>query len=111
MLDLREAGAFKQHLRDLLVQTKAFASQDDADQFAGDAAQKRANEQVCSLYSWAFLGRMWRVEGEGIVDMHAGGQSCGCYVLSHHPSLHDRALRGLLSNTRKVVGLIEGMWG
>ena len=47
MLDLREAGAFKQHLRDLLVQTKAFASQDDADQFAGDAAQKRANEQAC----------------------------------------------------------------
>ena len=47
MLDLREAGAFKQHLRDLLVQTKAFASQDDADQFAGDAAQKRAKEQAC----------------------------------------------------------------
>ena len=46
MLELRDFQAFKGHLRDLLVQTKAFASQDDADQFAGDAAQKRAAEQV-----------------------------------------------------------------
>ena len=55
MLELRDFQAFKEHLRDLLVQTKAFASEDDADQFAGAAAEKRATEQVLPRPSLAAL--------------------------------------------------------
>ena len=41
MFELQEFSAFKQHLRDFLVQTKSFASQDNADLFAEEVAQQR----------------------------------------------------------------------
>lgn len=44
MLALREFGPFKEHLRDFLVQTKQFASQDNADLFAEEAARAAAAE-------------------------------------------------------------------
>ena len=39
MFALRDFGAFKEHLRDFLVQTKSFASQDNADLFAEEATR------------------------------------------------------------------------
>ena len=39
MFALRDFGAFKEHLRDFLVQTKSFASQDNADLFAEEAGR------------------------------------------------------------------------
>lgn len=44
MCALREYAAFKEHLRDFLVQTKQFASQDNADLFAEEAARTAAAE-------------------------------------------------------------------
>jgi exportin-1 len=45
MFALREFGPFKEHLRDFLVQTKQFASQDNADLFAEEAARAAAAER------------------------------------------------------------------
>jgi exportin-1 len=49
MFELKDFGAFKHHLRDFLVQTKQFASQDNADLFAEEVqkevAAQRASEQ------------------------------------------------------------------
>ena len=39
MFQYKEFAAFKQHLRDFLVQTKAFASQDNTALFADEQAQ------------------------------------------------------------------------
>ena len=39
MFEHKDFAAFKQHLRDFLVQTKAFASQDNAALFADEQAQ------------------------------------------------------------------------
>ena len=47
MFQYKEFAAFKQHLRDFLVQTKAFASQDNTALFADEQAQLK---EVC-LYS------------------------------------------------------------
>lgn len=41
MLELQDNAAFKDHLRDFLVQTKSFSSQDNADLFADEAAAAR----------------------------------------------------------------------
>ena len=41
MFELKEDSAFKQHLRDFLVQTKSFADKNNADLFAEEAAQQR----------------------------------------------------------------------
>lgn len=41
MFELKDFSAFKHHLRDFLVQTKQFASQDNADLFAEEVAQQR----------------------------------------------------------------------
>lgn len=41
MFELREDSAFKQHLRDFLVQTKSFADKNNADLFAEEAAAQR----------------------------------------------------------------------
>lgn len=41
MFDMREFPAFKSHLRDFLVQTKQFASQDNAELFAEEVAAQR----------------------------------------------------------------------
>mmetsp|Transcript_13459 Transcript_13459/g.38211 ORF Transcript_13459/g.38211 Transcript_13459/m.38211 type:complete len:1071 (+) Transcript_13459:123-3335(+) len=45
MFDLKDHSAFKNHLRDFLVQTKQFASQDNADLYAEEAAAKAAAER------------------------------------------------------------------
>ncbi|KAK9807779.1 hypothetical protein WJX72_008954 [[Myrmecia] bisecta] len=45
MFELKDFSAFKQHLRDFLVQTKTFASQDNADLFAEELAQQREAER------------------------------------------------------------------
>lgn len=51
MLELQDNAAFKDHLRDFLVQTKSFSSQDNADLFADEAAAAReVNYAVCSIY-------------------------------------------------------------
>ena len=44
MFELQDHAAFKDHLRDFLVQTKSFSSQDNADLFADEAAAAR---EVC----------------------------------------------------------------
>ena len=41
MFELQDHAAFKDHLRDFLVQTKSFSSQDNADLFADEAAAAR----------------------------------------------------------------------
>jgi hypothetical protein len=41
MFELREYSAFKHHLRDLLVQAKGFASQDNAELFAEEVLQQQ----------------------------------------------------------------------
>ena len=41
MFELKEDSAFKQHLRDFLVQTKSFADKNNADLFAEEAAAQR----------------------------------------------------------------------
>lgn len=41
MFELQDNTAFKDHLRDFLVQTKSFSSQDNADLFADEAAAAR----------------------------------------------------------------------
>ncbi len=46
MFELKDFSAFKHHLRDFLVQTKQFASQDNADLFAEEVAQQR---EVCGV--------------------------------------------------------------
>ncbi|KAG1655478.1 hypothetical protein FOA52_008673 [Chlamydomonas sp. UWO 241] len=50
MFELKDFGAFKHHLRDFLVQTKQFASQDNAELFAEEVerevAAQRASEQT-----------------------------------------------------------------
>ncbi|KAK9798116.1 hypothetical protein WJX73_000475 [Symbiochloris irregularis] len=49
MIELRDATAFKNHLRDLLVQTKAFASEADADLFASDAARTAEQARLAAI--------------------------------------------------------------
>ncbi len=44
MFELKEDSAFKQHIRDFLVQTKSFADKNNADLFAEEAAAQR---EVC----------------------------------------------------------------
>ena len=39
MFEIKDGSAFKQHLRDFLVQTKAFAAQDNAGLFVDEQAQ------------------------------------------------------------------------
>ena len=41
MFQLKDDSAFKQHLRDFLVQTKSFADKNNADLYAEEAAQQR----------------------------------------------------------------------
>lgn len=45
MFDLKDHSMFKNHLRDFLVQTKQFASQDNAELYAEEAAAKAAAER------------------------------------------------------------------
>lgn len=44
MFELKDFAAFKQHLRDFLVQTKQFADENNADLYAEEAAQQ---QEVC----------------------------------------------------------------
>ena len=39
MFEIKDGSAFKQHLRDFLVQTKAFAAQDNTGLFVDEQAQ------------------------------------------------------------------------
>lgn len=48
MLELQDNAAFKDHLRDFLVQTKSFSSQDNADLFADEAAAAREVGPIAS---------------------------------------------------------------
>ena len=41
MFQLKDDAAFKQHLRDFLVQTKSFADKNNVDLYAEEAAQQR----------------------------------------------------------------------
>lgn len=49
MFELKEDSAFKQHLRDFLVQTKSFADKNNADLFAEEAAAQR-EVPTCHLF-------------------------------------------------------------
>ena len=54
MFELQDHAAFKDHLRDFLVQTKSFSSQDNADLFADEAAaarevQTQADCKICPM--------------------------------------------------------------
>ena len=46
MFDIREFQTFKHHLRDFLVQTKQFETQDNAELFAEEVAKTRREEQA-----------------------------------------------------------------
>lgn len=46
MFDIKEFQKFKHHLRDFLVQTKQFATQDNAELFAEEVARTRMEEQA-----------------------------------------------------------------
>jgi hypothetical protein len=48
MFELKEDSAFKQHLRDFLVQTKSFADKNNADLFAEEAAAQREVRPPCT---------------------------------------------------------------
>ena len=48
MFELKEDSAFKQHIRDFLVQTKSFADKNNADLFAEEAAAQREVRSLCS---------------------------------------------------------------
>ena len=41
MFEYKDFGAFKQHMRDFLVQTKQFADKDNADLFAEETEKQR----------------------------------------------------------------------
>ena len=69
MLHLQEYSAFKGLLRDFLVQTKSFSSQDNADLFAEETAQKQAVSLwgeppaavqascvMCACHCWTGMG-------------------------------------------------------
>ncbi len=51
MFELREYSAFKHHLRDLLVQSKGFASQDNAELFAEEVVsqQQQAQQRLLAI--------------------------------------------------------------
>ena len=57
MLELQDNAAFKDHLRDFLVQTKSFSSQDNADLFADEAAAAREVS-----YAVCFVGCLFHVQ-------------------------------------------------
>ena len=65
MMELREFGAFKNHLRDLLVQTKAFASQADADLFAGEATRTAEQARLAAIPGMIHPGRVKDEEAMG----------------------------------------------
>ena len=49
MFEYKDFGAFKQHMRDFLVQTKQFADKDNADLFAEETEKQREVPTDCSL--------------------------------------------------------------
>jgi len=50
MFEYKDFGAFKQHMRDFLVQTKQFADKDNADLFAEETEKQReARTSTCHL--------------------------------------------------------------
>ena len=65
MMELREFGAFKNHLRDMLVQPKAFASQADADLFAGEAQRTAEQARMASIPGMIHPGRIKDEEAMG----------------------------------------------
>ena len=78
MFELQEFSAFKQHLRDFLVQTKSFASQDNADLFAEEVAQQRevmVLVQMCALGGRPTESSGHLQEDEVIQFVHQFGQS------------------------------------
>ena len=65
MMELREFGAFKSPLRDLLVQTKSFASQADADLFAGEATRTAQQARMAAIPGMLHPGRVKDEEAMG----------------------------------------------
>lgn len=49
MFELKDFAAFKQHLRDFLVQTKQFADENNADLYAEEAAQQQEVSMTVQL--------------------------------------------------------------
>jgi hypothetical protein len=56
MFELKEDSAFKQHLRDFLVQTKSFADKNNADLYAEEAAAQREVRRSPTLQQDAARG-------------------------------------------------------
>lgn len=65
MLELREFTAFKNHMRDLLVQTKAFASQADADALANEALRNAQEARKAAIPGMVHPGRIKDEEAMG----------------------------------------------
>lgn len=70
MFELKEFGTFKNHLRDFLVQTKQFASQDNSQLFAEDVerelqAQKANEVQRLAAVPGLVAGT---ADGDGMAD-------------------------------------------
>ena len=76
MFALRDFGAFKEHLRDFLVQSKSFASQDNADLFAV-AAGRAAEAEAARL---AAIPGMANPHTGAIVGVSNGGGAAGAGV-------------------------------
>lgn len=65
MFELKDFSAFKHHLRDFLVQTKQFASQDNADLFAEEVAQQREVGFWYCVFVWQGPIMLYRRNGSG----------------------------------------------
>lgn len=76
MFALRDFGAFKEHLRDFLVQTKSFASQDNADLFAEEAG-RAAEAEAARLAAIPGMANPHTGAVAGVVGGGGGGGSNG----------------------------------
>ena len=74
MFALRDFGAFKEHLRDFLVQTKSFASQDNADLFAEEAG-RAAEAEAARLAAVPGMANPHIGAVAGVVVGGAGGSN------------------------------------
>lgn len=82
MFELQDHAAFKDHLRDFLVQTKSFSSQDNADLFADEAAAAR---EVC-LPALAY-------HGKSVLPITACPDACSCICTGDSVASHSQCLQ------------------
>ena len=70
MFELQDHAAFKDHLRDFLVQTKSFSSQDNADLFADEAAAARQVQYLLLIKTALGTKQKYLIPNRGCSDAH-----------------------------------------